>query len=70
MQLEEEQLDSLNSLVKSNDYAVLLVVLENLIEHHVDDVDTIEELYLAKGKNYLLSYLKNLEDLVEQANAL
>lgn len=70
MQLDERQLEDLSVLVKSDAWNLLLALLEGTVENHVDDVDTVEDLYLAKGKNYMLNYLQSMEVLLEQANDL
>lgn len=70
MQLSETDLEELNVIVKMKGYSLLLEMVESVIDTHVDDVNTIEELYTAKGQNEIYEFLGNLETLLEQAHAL
>lgn len=70
MQLEEAQLEELNVLVKMKGYEILLQMVESVIDTHVGDVDTLEELYIAKGQNEMFEFLSNLGELLEQAHDL
>lgn len=70
MQLNEEEIGDLNIMVKTKGYAKLLEMVELIIDTHVSDVDTVEELYFAKGQNELFEFLANLEETLERLNDL
>lgn len=70
MQLNEEEIGDLNIMVKTKGYEKLLEMIELIIDTHVGDVDTVEELYFAKGQNELFEFLGNLEETLERLNDL